>query len=87
MSREQTRPKRTIASLTRLEKQWLKRRYCGFCDASALGSMCYAYSGEYALPIVDGVRDKEEVVDLGPPCDMDERRAHWLTFYKPRAAQ
>jgi hypothetical protein len=76
--------RRTLASLTRLERQWCKRRYCGFCDAPLLGSHCYAYSGEYELPVVEGVRDKPEIVDLGPPCDMDIARAAALKHYVPR---
>lgn len=60
---------------------------CGFCEVRLLGSFCGGYSGEHVLPVIAGVRDKEEVVDLGPPCDMDERRAHALQHYKPRAAQ
>jgi hypothetical protein len=78
---------RTLESLTRLEKRWLKGRFCRFCDAPCLGSLCYAYSGEYVLPVIDGVRDKEETVDLGPACNMDEMRASWLAHYKPRPAK
>ena len=43
-------------------------------------------SGEYALPVVEGVRDQEEIVQLGPPCNMDEKRAKALAHYMPRAA-
>jgi hypothetical protein len=78
--------KRDLASLTKLERQWLKGRMCGFCEANMLGSSCYAHSGEWTLSPLEGVRDKEEVIDLGPPCDMDERRAQALTFYRPRQA-
>ena len=77
---------RTVASLTRLEKAWCRRRFCGFCEAPLLGSCCYAYSGEYELPAIDGVRDTPEVVNLGPACDMDKRRAVALTHYRPRVA-
>jgi len=76
--------KRTVASLTRLERKWLKVRHCSFCEAPMLGSYCYAYSGEHVLPIIEGVRDAEETINLGPPCNMDERRAHALTHYRPR---
>lgn len=75
---------RTIESLTRLERQWLKRRRCSVCEAPALGQHCYALSGTYTLPIVDGVRDQEEEIDLGPPCNMDERRGEALKQYNPR---
>lgn len=75
---------RPVQSLTRLERKWLKRRYCGFCEASLMGKSCFALSGEYALPVIEGVRDQEEIVNLGPPCDMDMKRAQALTFYKPR---
>jgi len=77
--------KRTVASLSRLEKAWLRVRYCGFCDARLLGSSCYALSGMYELPVVAGVRDRPEMVDLGPGCDMDEKRAQALKSYRPRA--
>lgn len=79
------KPLRTVASLTRLERKWLNRRHCGFCEAPLIGAHCYAHSGEHVLPIIEGVRDAEEVVDLGPPCNMDERRADALSRYKPRA--
>lgn len=75
---------RTIASLTRLEKNWLRNKHCGFCETSCLGDTCFAYSGSHVLPVIEGVRDQEEVVDLGPPCNMDEKRAGWLKSYKPR---
>lgn len=75
---------RPISSLTKLEKAWLRRRVCGFCEASLLGSSCCAYSGEHVLPVVEGVRDAEETVDLGPPCNMDEQREKALAHYKPR---
>lgn len=75
---------RTVASLSRLERQWLRRRFCGFCEISALSSSCGAASGIHTLPIIEGVRDQEEEVDLGPPCDMDEGRAAALRLYKPR---
>ena len=78
--------KRTVASLSRLERQWLKRRVCGFCEAPMLGKLCYAPSGEHELPVIEGVRDKPEIVDLGPPCDMDENRAKALAHYKPRTS-
>jgi hypothetical protein len=77
---------RPVASLTRLEKAWLKQRYCGFCEAPLLGSLCYAHSGEYELPVIEGVRDKPEIVDLGPKCNMDERRVKALGHYRPRAS-
>lgn len=77
---------RTLDSLTRLGRRWLSSRFCGFCEASCLGRDCGALSGKYALPIIEGVRDEEEVIDLGPPCNMDARRAKWLTSYKPRGA-
>jgi hypothetical protein len=79
------RPKRTMASLSRLERAWIGRRGCGFCDAPLSGSRCYAPSGSYVLPVIEGVRDKEELIDLGPPCNLDERRAAALKHYKPRA--
>ena len=75
---------RSVASLSRLEKRWLRERYCGFCEAPMLGSRCYALSGDYELPVIEGVRDKPEIVDLGPPCNMDERRAHALMQYRAR---
>lgn len=75
---------RTIASLSKLERAWLKRRFCGWCEAPALGSHCYAQSGNHVLPVIEGVRDKPETIDLGPPCDMDQRRAEALELYKPR---
>jgi hypothetical protein len=75
---------RTVASLSRLEKAWLRRRHCAFCEAPLLGSLCYAHSGEYELPVIEGVRDKPEVIDLGPKCNMDERRAIALQHYRPR---
>lgn len=78
---------RTVASLSKQERQWCRRRYCGFCEASLLGSMCYAQSGEHTLPIIEGVRDQEEVIDLGPACDMDKRRGQALAAYKPRTAR
>lgn len=78
--------RRTLASLTKLERAWLRRRVCGFCEAKLVGTMCYAHSGLHTLPIIEGVRDKEEVVDLGPPCDMDVQRAKALATYKPRIA-
>jgi hypothetical protein len=80
-------PRRTVESLSRLERQWCKRRYCGFCEAPLLGSLCYAHSGEYELPVIEGVRDKPEIVDLGPPCDMDAARARALEHYKPRPSR
>lgn len=76
---------RPVASLSRLEKAWLRRRYCGWCEAWALSARCGAQHGKHILPIIEGVRDQEEIVDLGPPCDMDERRAKALQQYKPRA--
>lgn len=75
---------RTVESLSRLERQWMKRRICGFCEVYLTGNRCGALSGLYTLPVIEGVRDKEEVVDLGPPCDMDQRRAHALQNYHPR---
>jgi hypothetical protein len=78
------KPKRVMASLSRLERAWLKRRHCSFCEALLTSANCGAHSGPHTLPIIEGVRDKEVVVDLGPPCDMDERRAHALQHYKPR---
>ena len=73
-----------VKNLTRLERRWLKSRICGFCEISLMSRCCGAHSGLYTLPVIEGVRDKEEIVDLGPPCDMDERRAHALAQYKPR---
>lgn len=73
--------------LTKLQRAFLKRRVCGFCEVSLLASHCGALSGEYALPIIEGVRDQEEVVDLGPPCNMAERRASALAAYKPRTKE
>ena len=78
---------RSVASLDRFERAWCKRRYCGFCAAPLLGSVCYAHSGEHTLPVIEGVRDEEEVVDLGPPCDMDERRGLALLHYRPRVSR
>ena len=75
---------RTLESLTRLERNWLKRRFCGFCETSCLAKRCGAMSGPHVLPPVEGVRDKPETVDLGQPCDMDIRRSVWLASYKPR---
>ncbi len=75
---------RTTASLSRLEKLWLKRRVCGFCEIGLLSRSCGGYSGPHTLPIIEGVRDEEEVVDLGPPCNMDEKRAAALRHYRPR---
>lgn len=75
---------RTLESLTRLERKWLSRRYCGWCEQSALAKRCGAMCGPYTLPVIEGVRDQEEVVNLGDPCDMDERREHALKSYKPR---
>lgn len=77
--------RRPVASLTRLEKAWLRRRQCGFCEAPMLGSLCYALEGPYALPVIDGVRESEEIINLPPKCDMDERRAAALKQYKARA--
>lgn len=73
---------RTLASLTKLERQWLRRRYCGWCEQSALASRCGAIDAPYTLRVIDG--ERERVVDLGPPCDMDERRGNALLGYKPR---
>lgn len=78
---------RPVASLTRLEKAWLRVRVCGFCEARLLGSSCYAMRGEYVLPIVEGVRDREETIDLGEPCNMDKLRARALLSYKPRKSK
>lgn len=74
-----------VKSLPKLQRQWLKRRRCGFCEISVLSPRCCGYSGEYELPVIEGVRDKAEIVALGPPCNMDERRAQCLAQYKPRA--
>lgn len=76
---------RPVSSLTRLEKQWCKRRHCGFCEASLLGQQCYAMSGKYVLPAMQGVRSRAKTIELGPPCNMDQRRAQALQHYKPRA--
>lgn len=76
--------RRTIASLLRLEKAWCRRHRCGWCDASLLASHCYALSGKYTLGVVEGVRDREETINLGEPCNMDEVRAKALAQYKPR---
>lgn len=81
----QTGEVRTLASLSRLEKQWLKRKHCAWCEAPCLGKSCYSHSGMHELPVIEGVRDEPVMVDLGPPCNMDERRAQWLKSYKPRA--
>lgn len=75
---------RTVASLSPLERAWLKRRVCGFCECSMLRQRCGGGFGLHELPVIEGVRGKPEIVDLGPPCDMDERRAHVLASYKPR---
>ena len=77
-------PPRPMESLSRLERKWIKRHYCGWCEIRLSASSCGAMCGPYALPVVEGVRGREEVVDLGKPCDMDVRRAVALTHYKPR---
>lgn len=79
------RETRTVESLTRLEKAWLKRRLCGWCEVNLLGKNCYAMTGKYILSPIKGVLEKEEVMDLGKPCNMDEQRAEALKHYKPRA--
>jgi len=78
------RETRTVESLTRLEKAWLKRRLCGWCEVNLLGKNCYAMTGKYILSPIKGVREKEEVMDLGKPCNMDEQRAEALKHYRPR---
>lgn len=37
---------RTPESLTRLEKAWLKRRYCAWCEAPTTLNTCFAMYGE-----------------------------------------
>ena len=70
--------------MTPLARRWIKSRICGFCEVYLTAKHCGAPHGLYTMPIIKGVRDKEEVVDLGPPCNMDERRAAALATYKPR---
>ncbi len=65
---------RPVDSLTRLERKWLKRRYCGFCEASLVGNSCYAMRGAFAP------------VPTAKPCNMDVQRAKALQHYKPRAS-
>ena len=69
---------------TRLERAWLKRRVCGFCEIGLMSNCCGSYKGEHTLPIIEGVRDQEEIIDLGPGCDMPEKRQAALLQYKPR---
>lgn len=81
---EKEREARTVASLSKHERAWLKRRVCGFCEIGMLSTCCGGYSGEMELPAIEGVRDEPELIDLGPPCNMDEKRAKALAHYKPR---
>ncbi len=41
---EQAKPEeaRGLDTLTRLERQWLRRRFCGWCDISCLATRCGA---------------------------------------------
>lgn len=65
---------RTPESLTKLERNWLKRQACGWCEAPAHTNTCYA--------MVD------PTMDLPPRCTDEElniRREKWLSEgYKPR---
>jgi hypothetical protein len=80
-------PKLTVEEVQALPKQarrWMRSRICGWCEISLMSRRCGGYSGEHTLPVIEGVRDEEEVVDLGPACNMDERRGLALKHYKPR---
>ena len=35
---------RTLESLSRLERKWLRRRFCGWCEISCLATKCGARS-------------------------------------------
>ena len=75
---------RTMESLSKLERRYIRRRVCGFCEVNLSSYRCGGYHGPHTLPIIEGVRNEEETVDLGPPCNMDEKRAMALQYYKPR---
>ena len=38
---------RTPESLTRLERAWLKRRYCAWCEAPVHVNACYSMYGKH----------------------------------------
>jgi len=73
-----------LDSLSKLERKWLSRRVCGWCETSMLASRCGAMCGTMMLPAIEGVRDHEVEVELGAPCNMDEKRAAALKCYRPR---
>jgi len=64
---------RPLASLTRLERKWLKGRLCGWCEVRLTASRCGAMCGSFS-PVPET-----------EPCDMDVKRATALQRYSPRA--
>jgi hypothetical protein len=70
---------RSLESLTRLERRWLKRRECGLCEAPLHRNTCYAMTGSLTI--------NGRKVNLGPQCSIekhDQRRGNALASYRPR---
>lgn len=76
---------RTPESLTRLERAWLKRRACAWCEAPTHVNACYAMQGSMRV----GPRGDRSTFKFPPQCtdaELNERRGRWLAeAYKPRA--
>jgi hypothetical protein len=70
---------RSVESLTKLERNWLKRRECGWCEAQLHSNTCYAMTGSVEI--------NGRTLRFGGACsveDRDYRRGIALATYKPR---
>lgn len=71
---------RTPESLTRLERNWLKRRHCAWCEAPTHVNACYSTQGTMSV--------RGKAVKFPAACteeQLNERRGRWLAeSYKPR---